>query len=253
MDLMQVYNQHERIEQTLAGCQKIMSPDLVKFVSNRELGSCIAYSDISPVALAQRIKSEIDYFKQLKLSFKWNTYSTDSPSNLDETLLESGFIPEETSSFMVLDLSAIDGPFSDTQMCIEVSDKQGIQDAVRVQKRVWGSDCQIQASDLIRLKAESPDQIHVYVIYQDNKPVSSAWLMHNPNSPFASIWAGSTLKEYRGKGCYSDLLTKRIQDAKARSLQYLTIHASKMSKPIVEKYGFNCIAQAITYRYQANL
>lgn len=250
---MQTYNLHERINLTLAGCQKIMTSDRVKFVSNRDTGSCITYSDIHLDVLNERIKSEIDYYNQLALSFKWFTYNTDKPDNLGISLLENGFTLEDESSFMVLDLEMVetsDDIKESDFVCIEVSDEQGIKDAIAVQKQVWGRDTQVQASDLIRLKQESPEQIRVYVSYQDNQPVSSAWLMCQPASPFASIWSGSTLLKYRGKGIYSALLTKRIEDAKRLGLKYLSIHASKMSRPIVEKFGFKFVATMALYQYE---
>ena len=255
-DVLKAYNQYERIELTLAGCQKFETPDLVKFVSNRDLGSCVAYSNIPHGVLTQRIKAEIEYFKPLKQVFKWFTLSTDSPSNLGESLIEEGFIAEEVSSLMVLDLEQADQSKTHcpaSELCIEVTDKQGIRDAMLVQKKVWGGDCIAQETSLIRLKEESPNQIHIYVVYQDNKPVSSAWLMSHPDSPFGSIWAGSTLSKYRGKGFYSALLAKRIEDAKAKGLKYLTIQASKMSRPIVANFGFECIAQTRQYRYDPTL
>ncbi|MFC5079754.1 hypothetical protein ACFPCW_18830 [Vibrio thalassae] len=46
------------------------------------------------------------------------------------------------------------------------------------------------------------------------------------------------MKAFRGKGFYSQLLNKRIAEAKSRGMKYLTIDASDMSKPIVEKRGF---------------
>lgn len=252
IDILSLYNQHERIALTLPGCQKVVAPDLVKFVSNREHGSCISYSNIKANELSQRISSEIDYFSQLKLSFQWHSYSTDTPSTLGERLIQQGFIEDNVSCLMVLDLEkAHQDKYcgSASTLCVEVKDKQGIRDAIFVQKKVWARECQIQVSDLIRLKEQSPDQIHIYVVYQDNKPVSSAWLMCNPDSPFGSIWAGSTLKAHRGKGFYSVLLAKRILDAKAKGLRFLTIHATAMSKPIVEKQGFQPIAHATHYRY----
>ena len=225
-----------------------MTPDLVKFVSNRELGSCISFSNIPAEALDQTIKTEIDYFNQLKLNFTWHSYSTDKPSILGERLAAHGFTLESSASLMVLDLSSVPDSSLLLDMCIEVSDKKGIQEAITVQKKVWGRECQTQASQLIRLKEESPEQIYIYVVYQGNKPVSSAWLMCNPDSPFGSIWAGSTLKEHRGKGFYTMLLAKRIQDAKAKGLKFLTIHATNMSQPIVEKYGFTKVAGYIAYQ-----
>lgn len=250
MDVMQAYNLHERIGLTLAGCQKIVTPEWVKFVSNGDLGSCITYSDIQSDALDEKIKTEVEYFNQLKLNFTWHAYSTDEPSTLGDRLITHGFEAENSASLMVLDLRPENVTYGVTDMCIEVSDKEGIKDALAVQKKVWGRECQVQASHLIRLKEECPEQIHIYVVYQDEKPVSSAWLMCQPESPFGSIWAGSTLKEYRSRGFYSALLAKRIQDAKTKGLKYLSIHASNMSRPIVEKYGFKMIAQTTQYRYE---
>ena len=171
---------------------------------------------------------------------------------MGESLLVHGFSAEEPATLMGLDLNSVqseDTKLIDTSICISVSDKQGIKDAISVQKKVWGGDCLAQEAHLIRLKEESPEQIHIYVIYQDSQPVSSAWLMCHPNSPFGSIWAGNTLVDYRGRGFYSTLLLKRIQDAKAKGLKYLCIHASKMSQPIVAKQGFEFIAESRSYKY----
>ena len=253
--LLKAYNQYERIKLTLAGCQKLETLDLVKFVSAYDLGSCISYSDIQVEELDERIKAEIEFYQQLKVSFKWHTLSTDAPSSLGENLIRQGFVAEESTALMVLDLD--DVALNDTSelmekpedICVEVYDKEGIKDAISVQKKVWGGDCITQESHLLRLKEESPEQIRIYVIYQDDQPVSSAWLMCHPDSPFGSIWAGNTLAKYRGRGFYSALLSKRIQDAKTQGLKYLSIHASKMSQPIVAKYGFECIARSISYAY----
>lgn len=253
--LLKAYNQHERIKLTLAGCQKLEAPDLVKFVSAYDLGSCVSYSDIQVEELDERIKAEIEFFQRLNTSFKWHTLSTDAPNTLGESLTRQGFVAEESAALMVLDLANValndlyERMGKPEDMCVEVYDKQGIKDAISVQKKVWRGDCLTQESHLLRLKEESPEQIRIYVIYQDNQPVSSAWLMCNPESPFGSIWAGSTLLKYRGKGFYSALLAKRIYDARVSGLQYLTIHASSMSQPIVEKYGFTKVASYTAYRY----
>ena len=251
--LLKAYNQHERINLTLAGCRKDIAPDLVRFTSSRDRGSCISYSNIEASQLDARINDEINYFNQLNLGFKWHTLNTDAPENLDDSLIDHGFLVEETSALMVLDLASVEAhecvnnQLFGIENSIEVVDKQGIKDAISVQKKVWKGNCIDQESFLLRLKEESPEQIRIYVIYQEKKPVSSAWLMCHPHSPFGSIWAGNTLAPYRGKGFYSMLLAKRIQDAKAQGLKYLSIHASNMSQPIVAKHGFKFVAQSISY------
>ncbi|MBA3468140.1 MAG: GNAT family N-acetyltransferase, partial [Herpetosiphonaceae bacterium] len=85
---------------------------------------------------------------------------------------------------------------------------------------------------------DQPDYASVYVAYVDDRPVCSAWINFPENTPFASLWGGSTLAEYRGRGIYTAMLAVRAQEAVARGYRYLTIDASPMSRPIVAKHGF---------------
>ncbi|MFB9135277.1 GNAT family N-acetyltransferase [Vibrio olivae] len=97
------------------------------------------------------------------------------------------------------------------------------------------------------IKEQSPDSVSIYVVYVNGQPVTSAWLTFNGNSPFAGIWGGSTIKEFRGNGYYSLLLNKRISEAKLKGVKYLIIDASDMSKPIVSKRGFEVVATTTGY------
>ena len=58
------------------------------------------------------------------------------------------------------------------------------------------------------------------------------------SSSFASLWGGSTLPSFRRKGYYKKLLTVRAQ----KGHPFLTVDAGSMSRPILEKYGFICLA-----------
>ena len=97
------------------------------------------------------------------------------------------------------------------------------------------------------LKEQSPDSVSIYVVYVNGQPVTSAWLTFTGSSPFAGIWGGSTIKEFRGNGYYSLLLNKRIAEAKLKGVKYLIIDASDMSKPIVSKRGFEVVATTTGY------
>lgn len=154
---------------------------------------------------------------------------------------------------MVLDLSTI----NDVNMAalnhshlVEVTDNVGIRDAIKVQEQVWGDDFEWQFEYLCKLKTQNPESVSIYVLYVDGQPVTSAWLTMSSDSPFAGIWGGSTIETHRGNGYYSLLLNKRILEAKARGKKYLIIDASDMSKPIVEKYGFECLATTTGYVYE---
>nr|PZN49668.1 MAG: hypothetical protein DIU68_19685 [Chloroflexota bacterium] len=106
---------------------------------------------------------------------------------------------------------------------------------------VWNEDY----SDLIARLAtdlrDYPDMLSVYAVYVDGRPVSSAWIYVLPGSRFGSMWGGSTLPAYRGRGIYTALVAARVQEARRRGLRFLTIDAGPMSRPIVEKLGFRFI------------
>jgi len=246
---MQAYNLHERIGLQISGYQKVARSELVKFVSEDKQGSFIGYFNINEQDIDAVITDEIDYFKKLQRSFEWKTYGLDLPQDMGDRLEAHGFIADEPESFMLLDLQSSPVTFADTAICVEVSDQQGIKDAISVQEKVWGGYLTDKLDRLVQIKQQTPQNLTVYVIYQDDNPVASAWIMYNDESPFAGVWGGSTLPLYRGRGYYSALLNKRINDAKQRGMKYLSIDASAMSRPIVARHGFEFITQTTPYFY----
>jgi hypothetical protein len=70
------------------------------------------------------------------------------------------------------------------------------------------------------------------------------WTFYNPNTQFASLWAGSTLERFRKRGLYTAVLAAMVQEAMQKGRRYLTIDAGPMSRPIVEKHGFRLLAHA---------
>jgi predicted acetyltransferase len=96
----------------------------------------------------------------------------------------------------------------------------------------------------------SPESISIYTVCSGDKPVASAWISFNAASPFAGLWGGSTLTDYRGQGCYQALLAERAREAKARGVKFLTIDASPMSRPIVARFGFEWITDTRPYEWR---
>jgi GNAT superfamily N-acetyltransferase len=91
----------------------------------------------------------------------------------------------------------------------------------------------------------SPDSISLYGAYVDDMLVASARINYPLNSQFAGLWGGGTLEAYRGKGVYTALVAARVQEALQRGRRFLTLDASPMSRPIVEKLGFVPICTSI--------
>jgi GNAT superfamily N-acetyltransferase len=63
-----------------------------------------------------------------------------------------------------------------------------------------------------------------------------------PGSPFAGLWGGATLREWRGRGIYRALVAWRAQLAAARGVPYLQVDASSDSAPILRHLGFHPLA-----------
>ncbi|MFG6149265.1 GNAT family N-acetyltransferase [Halobacillus sp. B23F22_1] len=95
---------------------------------------------------------------------------------------------------------------------------------------------------LWRDKQDDPDSLFLYGVYEEGRLVSGAWMYVEKGTSFASFWGGATLPEYRGKGFYSSLLAVRAGKAYEKGCRYMTVDASPMSQPILEKHGFTCLA-----------
>ena len=115
---------------------------------------------------------------------------------------------------------------------------------VTVKERVYTKDINDLVDRLAHELEHTPDGISVYVAYLDGAPAACAWIRFPRSSAFASLWGGSTVPEARRRGLYTDLLNVRVQEAIGRGFRYLTIDAGSMSRPIVEKHGFQVLTFA---------
>jgi GNAT superfamily N-acetyltransferase len=64
------------------------------------------------------------------------------------------------------------------------------------------------------------------------------------------LWSLSTLAAYRGQGLYTALLAARAQESIQRGIRFLTVDASPMSRPILEKLGFQWLSTFYPRKWQ---
>ena len=77
-----------------------------------------------------------------------------------------------------------------------------------------------------------------YIVYARDEAVSVGRLYTHPQSAFAGLYGGGTLKSYRGQGFYRALVAARARDAVALGARYLQVDALPTSRPILERLGF---------------
>jgi GNAT superfamily N-acetyltransferase len=196
--------------------------DVVRLVHTEADGEgSMIYSRLDESRVEAAIGEQVAYFEGIGQKFEWKVFDYDTPADLKERLAAHGFEVEDPDAIMVLDLDA-----------------------------VWDGDYSALGRSLAHTLAHHPHLLSVYVAYVDEVPASAGWIMLRERSQFGSLWGGSTLSEYRGRGLYTALLGARAQEARERQVRYLTVDASPMSRPILEKFGFEVIAFAYACKWK---
>ena len=154
---------------------------------------------------------------------------------------------------MLLDLTAapaaLERPVSPS--VVRITDPREVDAIVALENEVWQDDHQVLGEFLKRELVEQPDRLSVYVSREGGQVVSAAWIYFHPGTRFAGLFGGSTLPQFRNQGHYSRLLAARAQEARARGFTLLSTDASPMSRPILEKHGFQDLATTTPCMWKA--
>ncbi|MCT2537535.1 GNAT family N-acetyltransferase [Aquibacillus koreensis] len=243
--LLDLFHQELRVEANVQGYIKEETDHVIRYMSELGERNFILSSNLNEHNAKQVINHEALYFKELNRELEWKVYSYDQPENIKELLQDEGFILEVPEALMVLDIKQYNLTSSNDVIVTEITDKQGIDDIVALEDKIWNDSHSELGERLWRDKQNNPNSIFLYGIYKDEQLVSAAWMYLERNASFASLWGGSTLPEYRRKGYYQALIQARAAKALEYGYPFLTVDASKMSKPILENNGFICL----TYSY----
>ena len=242
--MLELYDLEQRREVVFFGFKRLETEYVVRQISQFDINSAISYSRLLDASAEPAIEEEINFFSALDHRFEWKVFDYDEPCDLRARLAAHGFESEEPEALMVLDLASV----PDIQWGVSNVDVRQIADAVqladvkRVEEAVWKEDFTWLVKDLSLALVQDPAHLSVYVVYVDGKPVSSAWIRFHPNSQFASLWGGSTLPGFRGKGFYRSLVASRAREALSRNVRFLTVDASPMSQPVLDRLGFRLIS-----------
>ncbi len=222
-----------------------VTPNVVRHIDtskNRE--GMIIYSKLNEANAEEIINDQEKYFERIEQDFEWKVFDHDKPADLKERLKAHGFVIEDAEALMVLNLE--EAPEILQQPVLHnvqrIKDPQKIEDILRIEHEVWNEDFSALGDYLHEALLNYPDQMSVYVAYVDELPASTAWAYFPKHSQFASLWGGASLSGFRKQGLYTALLAMRAQEARVRQVRYLTVDASDMSRPILDKFGFNRIA-----------
>lgn len=252
-ELITLYTQDQRINISYPDSRCDVLPNLIRVVgTNDNSEGTIIYSQLDENNVDQVIQEQITWFTARGQNFEWKAYDYDTPADLVTRLAAHGFIIEESEAIMVLDLAkAPSALLQPVRHRIErITDQENLYEVRTIEEAVWGGNFEWLINFLGHALRHHPDQMNVYVAYVDDIPASAAWIYYPNGSRFASLWGGSTVEAYRGQGLYTALLAVRAQEAISRHVEFLTVDASAMSRPILEKFGFVKIAESYPCKWQ---
>ena len=251
--MIALYDQDQRIDVEYPGMRREVTPDVVRHIDTSDTREgMIVYSQLNEANAEDIICDQVSYFESIGQDFEWKVYDYDKPTNLKEKLGSYGFLVEEAEALVVLDLNDAPEIFwqSVRHQVQRIVNPEKLVDVQTVEQRVWNEDSSWVVDYLGHALRKYPKQMSVYVAYVNEQPASAAWIYFPENSQFASLWGGSTISGYRKQGLYTALLAVRAQEAKARQVRYLSVDASAMSRPILEKFGFEMIAYSYPCKWK---
>lgn len=200
--------------------------------------------------LDRLIARQRDFFAARGEAVEWKTRSHDDPADLTDRLREAGFTPEDRETVLVGRATgmAVRPPVLPEGVTLRrVTADADMRRIAAMESVVWDQDRSWLADDLIGRVASAPDEISVHVAEAAGEVVSAAWLVFRAGTAFASLWGGSTLAEWRGRGIYRALVATRAALAVARGVTYLHVDASDDSAPILRRLGFEAVTTTTPY------
>ncbi len=213
--------------------------------------NAVLYARLDEASAKDGIDREIARFGAEGRAFEWKLYDYDPPADLAARLERAGFVAEIQETFVAYDVET-GHRFREPDSGIEIrriDDPADFGVIEEVNAAVYGRAD--HASWLARVTADekraAPNALSVYAACADGRPVATGWMRHRPGESFGSLWGGSTLEVWRGRGIYSALVGARVAEARERGCRWLTVDCSPMSLPILTRCGFKPLAVITPY------
>jgi GNAT superfamily N-acetyltransferase len=183
---------------------------------------------------------------------EWWVGSSATPADLVDRLRAHGFVPDERPGFephtgsLVLTDEPPRGPADVEARRIRDIDEFLLAD--RIARTAFGSSAEDAAAWAAiaeeRFEAERVGHApRTYLAFLDGQAVAAARAVVEESLPGVLMIGGGVLPSARGRGVYRALVRARWDDAVAAGKPALTVHAGRMSRPILERLGFVAVAE----------
>ncbi|MFJ5733091.1 GNAT family N-acetyltransferase [Streptomyces paradoxus] len=224
---------------------------VVRQVASPQGWNGVVWSDLDEAGADAAIAAQIGHYSGLGLGFEWKLYGHDRPADLGRRLRAAGFTPgpEETLMIGEADGLALGAEPPEGVRVEPVTGPAGVDLVAGVHEKAFGADSSWLRHQLLARLSADPDTVVAVVAMAGDEPVSAARMELVPGTPFAGLWGGGTVRDWRGRGIYRTLVAHRARVAAARGYRYLQVDASRQSRPILERLGFVPLTTTTPYEY----
>ena len=172
------------------------------------------------------------------LAFGWAIGPGTTPADMKRRLVRSGM--DTIAHLAGMALTDLDIPIR-ANPAVRIREITAAEAAAEsdMMGRAYGMPTDV-AEMFARLLASGSVRSRGYFAYlSGDAPVAWSYLVYLPNSPVVLLGGAATLPESRGKGIYSALVKRRLDDARADGREAAVIQADRdTSAPICAKLGF---------------
>jgi GNAT superfamily N-acetyltransferase len=172
---------------------------------------------------------------------RWSVGWSATPSDLVDRLVAHGLVAEDHAAALV----AVDEPppAPDGVEARRVRDLAEFELGESITARVFrDASPEPDAAERFAHERDGHGARH-YVAFADGEPAGAARMFMQDGDPAAVLVSGAVLAHARGRGAYRALVRARWDDALAAGFPALTVQAGPMSRPILERLGFRCVAE----------
>jgi GNAT superfamily N-acetyltransferase len=185
---------------------------------------------------------------------EWKLYSHDGPADLPDRLTAAGLEPEPVETLMVAEIADLDLPVAEPAgvRMVGVDDPSGVEAMLGVHEDVFGAGSVHPGTvEAVRTAlALQPRPIEAVVAWAGDVAVSAGRVEFHEGTEFASLWGGGTLPDWRGRGVFRALVGHRAVKARDRGFRYLQVDAMPASRPILQRMGFQPLAETTPWMYE---
>lgn len=252
-NLLVRYDKDLRLRISYPEARKEITRDVVRIIRKAPGMNVVPFTFANESRLDGVIDQEIEYFLPMQQPFTWKVYDHDPlPSMKDKLALHGFALDDDPADVMVLDVrNAPASLFKPLKVDIRrITNVDGLKDVIHVLDNVWGGH-NTWVNERLGGHLQVPGYLSVYVAYVEDQPTSIAWT-YFPHGQFATLFAGSTIADYRKQGLYTSLLSKRLQEIRERGYRFAVVETGSMSKPIVTKHGFQHLTTVHDFEWKGN-